>query len=616
MIRAVDKPDPTEYLGTVIGGRYVIDELLGTGGFAFVFKGRSKQKKKVAIKILHSTDAVALARFHREIKVLKGLPANPYVVEHVDDGQTADGRPYLVLDYIEGTTVMQMMSRYRRLEPRSAARFVAVLCEAFVGLHQLGVAHRDVKPENILVAFDGRIKLIDFGLVRDAQGILRFLEQDDPLENRYFSEELDQRILVGTPEYMAPEQFSDALHADASESRTDTWSDVFSLGVILYEMITGRNPFPIKRQSGRHSSNVEIFSYMRWRLTLTDADVPPCPGINPSLDSVLRKALRFDPRQRQRDAKALKADLDHFLRTGHGVRTSYDSFTLNVTFAELEARARAKGIMLETPMPDALDGPDTSWEADRIGGGSFIGAEETTNVDAPADEPTSPGEPPPAAAAQKPSAPPSRGVDLGMPIVIIDLPPPRSPKPQTPPAENAPRADLPRPVVELPPRAAVELPSRTGDTARFINPDAPPSTRDSSDELTNPRLAIPTTKKVELPVPPESAASEEAAQAPDDPDDLRKTSPIEVPVEASSSPQDEAEASQPDDPDDLRKTSRMEPPVAQLAIPETKKVEVPAQGEPGRDTIPTDVADLRATLRRASARLLPREIPPRDDDER
>jgi serine/threonine protein kinase len=607
MIRAVDKPDPTEYLGTVIGGRYVIDELLGKGGFAFVFKGRSKEKQKVAIKILHSTDPVALARFHREIKVLQGLPANPYVVEHIDDGQTADGRPYLVLDYVEGTTVMQMITRYKRLEPRSAARFVSVLCEAFVGLHQLGVAHRDVKPENILVAFDGRIKLIDFGLVRDAQGILRFLEQDDPIENRYFTEELDQRILVGTPEYMAPEQFSDALHADASESRTDTWSDVFSLGVILFEMITGRNPFPLKRHGNKHATNIEIFKYMRWRLTLTDADVPPCPGLNPALDSVLHKALRTDPRQRQRDAQALKADLDHFLRTGQGVRTSYDSFTLNVTYAELEARARAqKGLALETPPPEPLEGPDTSWEADRIGGAPFIGADETTNVDAPLEDRTSPGEPP-AVAASEPAERSRRGVDIGKPIVIIDLPPPRSAKPEA--ASVALKADAPRPAVEIPPRA--------GDTAKFIDPDARPSRRRSKKISQARQLDIPDTMKVELPVPAQPAPSEATADAPDDPEDLRKTNRLSPPDDLASTRPDAGEPDLPDDPDeDRRPTNEIEAPAEQLAIPDTKRVELPDERAQERDTSPTDVSELRATLRKASARLLPRDLPPRDDDER
>jgi serine/threonine protein kinase len=457
MIRAVDSPDPSAYLGTEIGGRYVIDELLGKGGFAFVFKGRAPEGRRIAIKILYSTDAVARARFFREIKVLKGLPANPYVVEHVDDGLTADGRPFLVLEFIEGQTVMQMMSRYNKLEPRMAARFVASLCEAFVGLHELGVAHRDVKPENILVAFDGRIKLIDFGLIRDAQGILAFLEQDDPLESRIFSEELDQRILVGTPEYMAPEQFQDAIDTDVATSRTDTWSDVFSLGVILFEMIAGQNPFPIKRRTGKHLPRVEIFKYMRWRLGLTDDDVPSC-GVTPALDSILRKALRRDPRQRQRDAHALKADLDRFLKTGVGVRTSYDSYTLNVSFSELEARREASAAApkprdsqddLTDPQLSAepqLEAPDTLLEEPSwMQGPRVFKWEHTTSIDAvPADDSLDEettaargvtprivtaaektARPP---AAPRPPQPAHHDDDLGKPIVIIDLPPPQGSK--------------------------------------------------------------------------------------------------------------------------------------------------------------------------------------------
>ena len=183
---------PSPFLGQRIAGRYLVEELVGAGGFACVFRGTAGESERVAIKVLHSTDTMALSRFRREIKVLRSLPSNPYVVEHVDDGRTEDGHPFLVLGFVSGDTLAEKMTRWSLLEPRDAASFLSELCEAFIELHRLGVAHRDVKPENIILTADDGIKLIDFGLVRDAQGILKLLEQDEELERRIFQDEIDR----------------------------------------------------------------------------------------------------------------------------------------------------------------------------------------------------------------------------------------------------------------------------------------------------------------------------------------------------------------------------------------------------------------------------------------
>jgi hypothetical protein len=227
------------------------------------------------------------------------------------------------------------MVRRPILEPTKAAAFMAELCGAFVGLHQLGVAHRDVKPENILLARQGGIKLIDFGLLRDAQGILKLLEEQDPLDRHLFAEELDQRILVGTPEYMAPEQFSDASMEDMAEGRTDTWSDVYSLGVILFQLLTGQKLFPMREVVEDAEYAREMLRYMRWRLSFSDAHLPPCAGIEPGLDSILRKALRQEPRHRQPDARVLRDDLARYLSTGQGVAQTDESRTQMVSLNQL-----------------------------------------------------------------------------------------------------------------------------------------------------------------------------------------------------------------------------------------------------------------------------------------
>lgn len=334
------RPDPNDLVGTLVGGRYRLEQLVGRGGFAWVYRASTPSGLDVAFKRLHNGDSSAILRFARETQVLKALPSTPFVASYIDGGQTDDGWPFLVLEYVAGISLKAGMERHPMLEPRKAVTFMAVLCEALAGLHRLGVAHRDVKPDNILLARQGGIKLIDFGLIRDAQGILKLLEQVDPVESRVFQDELDRRILVGTPEYMAPEQFSDANMDTLEKAHTDTWSDVFSLGVIFYQILTGRLPFPMKKVSAQQFPK-EFLRYMGWRMKLTNEAYPPCPGIDGELETILRKALRQDPRHRQHDARILKHDLTHYLRTGQGVPLDAMTRTINIDMREGDQQLHA-----------------------------------------------------------------------------------------------------------------------------------------------------------------------------------------------------------------------------------------------------------------------------------
>jgi serine/threonine protein kinase len=322
----MEAPASRRYIGEVVLRRYIIEQLVGEGSFALVYRARSRDGEVVAVKVLHSDQPTASVRFIREIRVLQALPPNLYVAGYIDHGTSLDGNPLLVLEYVDGITLKLGLERRPHLSPAKAVAFVAQLCQAFVGLHQLGVAHRDVKPENILMARDGSIKLIDFGLIRDAQGILKLLEEGDPLSGHVFAEDLDRGVIAGTPEYMAPEQFSDSALDDVAQTRTDTSSDVFSLGVILFELLTGHKPFPM-REVARKQYPSELLRYLRWRIRLRDRDLPPLPGLESALQSIVRKALRRNPRRRQPDATALMDDLLRFQRTGQGVIESDDSRT-------------------------------------------------------------------------------------------------------------------------------------------------------------------------------------------------------------------------------------------------------------------------------------------------
>ena len=143
------------YIGEVVLRRYLVEELLGEGSFAWVYRARSRDGEQVAVKVLHSNHPTATVRFAREIRVLQALPPNPNVAHYVDHGHTPDGRPALIMEYVDGITLQVGLEKRPTLEPRQAVSFVAELCEAFAGLHQLGVAHRDVKPDNILLVRTG-----------------------------------------------------------------------------------------------------------------------------------------------------------------------------------------------------------------------------------------------------------------------------------------------------------------------------------------------------------------------------------------------------------------------------------------------------------------------------
>lgn len=307
-----------KFEGQIIDNKYMLLKVLGSGSFAIVFLGTTHSGQKVAIKILRKKKEESLTRFYREIKVLQLLPKDPHVVQYIDSGHLSDGTPYMVLEYVEGESLRELLKRRRSLSPLEACEFMIQLCKAFVGLHKLGVVHRDVKPDNILVSKDNIIKLIDFGLIKDAQGILKLFEEEDIIESRVFIENIDRGVLAGTPEYMAPEQFKDSTTTDDSKVLTETSTDVFSLGIIFYQLITGKKPFPMRDVLPSEYTK-ELIRYVKWRLKLTDKDIPVITDLDPELWSIIRKALSTDPKERQRDALILMRDIDRYLTTGQGV---------------------------------------------------------------------------------------------------------------------------------------------------------------------------------------------------------------------------------------------------------------------------------------------------------
>jgi serine/threonine-protein kinase len=214
--------------GTVLRDTYEIVRRTGKGGMGEVYEARhARLKGRYAVKVLppeFAENAAALSRFRREAQIASGLQ-HPNIVQVIDFHETADGRPYLVMEYLDGEDLAEVMARHGRFSLDEALPIVEQIAAALGAVHRAGIVHRDVKPHNVLmVAHDGKqlVKLVDFGLSKG--------DALSPVVTR-------QPMLLGTPQYMAPEQ---ALgHLDAIGPATDQ----FALGALVYEMLAGRPAF-------------------------------------------------------------------------------------------------------------------------------------------------------------------------------------------------------------------------------------------------------------------------------------------------------------------------------------------------------------------------------------
>jgi predicted Ser/Thr protein kinase len=250
-----------------------IEELLGQGGMGAVYKARQRRLDRlVALKILPPEVAVGpgfAERFTREARALAQLN-HPHVVTVYDFGE-AGGMYYFLMEFVDGVNLRQMIDR-GKLDPREALAIVPQVCEALQYAHEEGVVHRDIKPENILLDKKGRVKIADFGLAK-------LMRKDDAPFGRAAFALTGSRQVMGTPHYMAPEQME---HPHGVDHR----ADIYSLGVVFYEMLTGELPlgrFPPPSKSAQ---------------------------IDARLDEVVLRSLEKEPERRYQHASDVKTDLD------------------------------------------------------------------------------------------------------------------------------------------------------------------------------------------------------------------------------------------------------------------------------------------------------------------
>jgi hypothetical protein len=272
---------PTTFMNvaTALEGRYQILKELGRGGMGIVFHAYDKQlKEQVAIKILSpllSNDPDALERLKREVSAARRITHTNVIRIH--DISEVNGLHFISMEYFHGTSLKDHIKRHGPLSTMQAFNIASQISDGLEAAHREGVIHRDLKSQNIILDNTNKIKIIDFGLARTAH-----------MEGMTAT-----GLIMGTPEYMAPEQ--------VSGKRIDERADIYSLGIILYELFTGRVPFT--------GDSAIAVGFMQLK---EDPPLPTSvnPGIKPEIERVIMKALEKDPIQRYRSIVDLKRDLE------------------------------------------------------------------------------------------------------------------------------------------------------------------------------------------------------------------------------------------------------------------------------------------------------------------
>jgi eukaryotic-like serine/threonine-protein kinase len=269
-------------IGTLFDGRYQVVRKLGAGGMANVYLAEDQELgRRVAIKILndrHANDEQFVERFRREAKNAAAL-SHPNIVSIYDRGE-AEGTYYIAMEYLDGRSLKELIVSRGPAPLNVAIEYARQILSALRFAHRHGIVHRDIKPHNVLVDADGRVKVTDFGIARAGA-----------------SQMTEAGSIVGTAQYLSPEQ--------ARGTNVDQRSDLYSLGIVLYELLTGTLPFngdtPVEIAMKHLSQTPELPSHLR-------------PELPRELDLVVTRALAKDPDERYQSAEEMDADLERLSR--------------------------------------------------------------------------------------------------------------------------------------------------------------------------------------------------------------------------------------------------------------------------------------------------------------
>jgi eukaryotic-like serine/threonine-protein kinase len=273
-----DRPTSSKMIGTVLSGRYRLEAKIGSGGMSTVYLARDTTlDRPVAVKVMHremSEQADQLERFRQEARAVAKI-SHPNVVAVIDAGEDG-GYPYIVFEYVEGETLKARINRVGALDTQEALAYTIEIARGLTVAHARKMVHRDIKPQNVLIDAEGRAKLTDFGISRQ-------LEKDGLTATG--------RVL-GTTDYVAPEQ--------AMGRGADQRSDIYSLGVVLFEMLTGHVPFQADSQVG------VAMKHVNEELPDVQADRPE---ISAATALVVERATTKDPTKRYADIGEMIDDL-------------------------------------------------------------------------------------------------------------------------------------------------------------------------------------------------------------------------------------------------------------------------------------------------------------------
>ncbi len=305
-------PEP----GTIIDGRYRVVSRIGSGGMADVFLAEDMQLgRQVALKILHrrfAEDQEFVERFRREASSAAGL-SHPNVVNVFDRGET-EGTYYIAMEYLPGESLKSIVRRVGAVDPATAIDYVIQILRAARFAHQRGIIHRDLKPHNVIVDEEGRVRVTDFGIARAGA-----------------SDMTQTGSIMGTAQYLSPEQ--------AQGHAVSAASDIYAIGIVLYELLTGTLPF-----DGETAVTIALKQ-------VSELPMPPSavnPAVPPALDAVVLRALAKDPAERFPDAGAFIAALE---QVRAGLQPDIGD-TARFAASELAAVAAAAGVAgLGAPPP-------------------------------------------------------------------------------------------------------------------------------------------------------------------------------------------------------------------------------------------------------------------------